>query len=187
MSCFFIFFIFLVPFGTELGIDRFQFLGTRITRIPEEPNRSVSGTRMPRVTRERSDTPLVRIGCDLGYLLSPNQSVDVDVDVDAKEIGQDRCPNLWVAPCHTLLVRGRRSHRDLRYGYARAARQRPWCQTHGIDVSAVDTTTFVACVNINLLLLDTCSTNITIARQGAAPLIHDALLVILSSTEKRDR
>jgi hypothetical protein len=65
MSCFFIFFIFSVPFGntrnrtelpdpetelpeTELGTDRFQFLGTRITRIPEEPNRSVSGTRMPR-------------------------------------------------------------------------------------------------------------------------------------------
>jgi hypothetical protein len=66
MSCFFIFFIFLVPFGntrnrtelpdpetelpeTELGTDRFQFLSTRITRIPEEPNRSVSGTRMTRV------------------------------------------------------------------------------------------------------------------------------------------
>jgi hypothetical protein len=62
MSCFF---NFLVPFGntrnrtelseTELGTDRFQFLGTRITRIPEEPNRSVSGTRMPRVTYGRQN------------------------------------------------------------------------------------------------------------------------------------
>jgi hypothetical protein len=35
----------------EIGTDRFQFLGNRIIRGTEYPNRSVSGTRMPRVTR----------------------------------------------------------------------------------------------------------------------------------------
>jgi hypothetical protein len=76
MNYFFIFFIFSVPFGntrnrtelpdpktelpeTELGTDRFQFLGTR---IPEEPNRSVSGTRMPRVTlmADNTDTGTIK-------------------------------------------------------------------------------------------------------------------------------
>jgi hypothetical protein len=34
----------------EIGTDRFQFPVNRITRRTEYPNRSVSGTRMPRVT-----------------------------------------------------------------------------------------------------------------------------------------